>query len=645
MELIGYPERRDALHKTLLDEENLARTLDLQTLGDLIKRCRSSLTREAFRVVVIGEFSRGKSTFINAMMGHRILPSSKKPTTSIISKIVYSDTPHYTLRYHDGTSRAVTEEEFLMIKAQNDKPEGEKKGVLSGIKRFLKKPSRPPAPYLQSENIAEAEIAYPLDFCRNQVEVIDTPGTNDLNVMRVEITYNYLKNADAAILVLSATQPLSKSEVDFLKERVLANQIQDIFVVVNYKDQLTSPDEEARVLRHVQDNLYEITRRKLPIFLVSSLQALYWRRKEAGEALTARQELGLPENIEVTGFPAFEKALSHFLSEEKGRAKLHRYATQGIQVLKQIDETLTLQREMSSRSLDEVRAELQALRPRFQNTQEKAIAIVHETEDRLQTSKRDIENACSSLYQDIRQAAESVADDFDEDDTAEDIKDRILYRTNAPQRRFVEEMSRRQQGAIDRELNRATHELQKLWKDLELGSTLDHLSMGDLSMDIHIDLSVDSGSSGGGGFLAVIGGIVGGIVAGPIGALVGGFLGLFFGSSDEEDEEEKRRRRQEEARRKQRNKVRHEIASQYRSRYNEVRDRVMHTYDDNVREICDAMRQTVKGRIADMERQLQRNIDDREAQQAEKTKIRARIDQQTHTARSLRSSLDEMRQA
>ena len=302
MELTGYPERRDALHKTLLDEENLARTLELQTPGDLIKRCRSSLTRESFRVVVIGEFSRGKSTFINAMMGHRILPSSKKPTTSIISKIVYSDTPHYTLRYHDGTSRTVTEEEFLLIRAQNEKPEGEKKGVLSGIKHFLKKPSRPPAPYLQSENIAEAEIAYPLDFCRNQVEVIDTPGTNDLNVMRVEITYNYLKNADAAILVLSATQPLSKSEVDFLRERVLANQIQDIFVVVNYKDQLTSPDEEARVLRHVQDNLYEITHRKLPIFLVSSLQALYWRRKAAGETLTARQELGLPENIEVTGF-------------------------------------------------------------------------------------------------------------------------------------------------------------------------------------------------------------------------------------------------------------------------------------------------------------------------------------------------------
>ena len=57
------------------------------------------------------------------------------------------------------------------------------------------------------------------------------------------------------------------------------------------------------------------------------------------------------------------------------------------------------------------------------------------------------------------------------------------------------------------------------------------------------------------------------------------------------------------------------------------------------------MRQTVKGRISDMERQLQRNIDDREAQQAEKTKIRARIDQQTHTARALRSSLEEMRQA
>lgn len=643
MQLTGYPERRNALVQTLLDEENLARSLELSTPAGLLERSRDSLKRDSFRVVVIGEFSRGKSTFINAMMGHRILPSSKRPTTSIISKIVYSDTPRYTLRYHKGTSRTVTEDEFLSIRAQNEASEGGKKSVLSGLKSFLKKPSRPPAPYLQSENIAEAEIAYPLDFCRNQVEVIDTPGTNDLDTMRVEITYNYLKNADAAILVLSATQPLSESEVNFLKERVLANQIQDIFVVINYKDQLTSPDEESRVLRHVQDNLQEITGRKLPIFLVSSLQALYWRRKAAGEPLTPRQELLLPQNIDATGFPAFEAALSRFLSEEKGRAKLHRYAAQGIQSMKQIDDTLKLQRDISSKSLDEVRAELQALRPKFQRTKDQALAVVRATESRLQTARMDIENTCSHLYQDIRYSAEGVADDYEQGATAEDIKNAIARATTPAQRAFVEGLGKRQEDVLNSEISRATRDLHKLWQDLELGPSFEHLSLGDISVDVDIDLSVPGSSGGSGsssGTLAVIGGIVGAVVAGPVGAFVGGILGAIFGSSSSSSSPAPTSSQPS-----QRDRVRRQIGKQYQAQYGKLKERVAQAYDENVRRICDAMSSTVQGRLTDMERQLQRNIDAREAQKEQEAKVRAQLDRQMHTARTLRSSLEEMRQA
>lgn len=60
-----------------------------------------------------------------------------------------------------------------------------------------------------------ADIAYPLDICRDNVEIVDTPGINDVNQNRIEITYRYLNQADAVIMLLSSTQALSRSEVDF----------------------------------------------------------------------------------------------------------------------------------------------------------------------------------------------------------------------------------------------------------------------------------------------------------------------------------------------------------------------------------------------------------------------------------------------
>ena len=176
-------------------------------------------------MVVIGEFSRGKSTFVNAMLGRQILPSSKQPTTNIISKIIYGEKPLYTLYYREEgrEPKQITDDEFIAIKAQAEAEPSN----LERVKSFLKKTE-------DFSKIKFAEIAYPLSFCRNGVEVVDTPGTNDLNVGRMEITYEYLQNAEAAILILGADQALSKSEKLFLQERVLGNQIRDIFIVVNY---------------------------------------------------------------------------------------------------------------------------------------------------------------------------------------------------------------------------------------------------------------------------------------------------------------------------------------------------------------------------------------------------------------------------
>ena len=92
------------------------------------------LENESFTLVVIGEFSRGKSTFVNAMLGKAILPSSKSATTNVISKIVYGDRPNFTLYYKDGALRQVSEDEFSAIKAQAE----ENPSKFQQLKNFVK---------------------------------------------------------------------------------------------------------------------------------------------------------------------------------------------------------------------------------------------------------------------------------------------------------------------------------------------------------------------------------------------------------------------------------------------------------------------------------------------------------------------------
>lgn len=306
-----YVEAKETLgtySKYLLD---LAKKNDLRTVIQDLESIEKRLIDDRFQLVVVGMFSRGKSTFVDALLGKRLLPTSKKPTTAVISKITYGDKPAFFLHYKDEClSQEISEDEFFNLTASNTEGDEEAESEI--------------------ERISCAEVQYPLSFCQHGVELVDTPGTNDLNQARVEITYQYLNKADAVIMLLAADQALSTGEVEFLKERIIKNQISDIFFIVNRKDTLAGPEEENRVLAFIKDNLLRIVgasfSEKLHIHLVSSYQALLFRRQFNGESLTSKQLMKIPNDFEDTGFPALEKDLAKFLEEDKGRIKLRRFS-------------------------------------------------------------------------------------------------------------------------------------------------------------------------------------------------------------------------------------------------------------------------------------------------------------------------------
>ncbi|WP_394238305.1 dynamin family protein [Niallia oryzisoli] len=290
----------------------------LQAMGNdtylkKVEELRNQVENEHFQISVVGEFSRGKSTFINALLGKKFLPSSVKPTTTVLNIINYSKEPFIKLHNRKNGEEYISEEEFKRLVAPREPIVGDNES---------EKQYKEQVDYIGS--IKYAEIGYPLSFCQEGVRIIDTPGTNDLDPAREMLTNSIIPQSDAAIILLSATMILSESEMSFLKDRILANDVQKIFIVVNHKDLLASSEDVEKVYNYAYKNLKDILQEP-KIYMVSSKEALNARRKATGEEL--KNMRGRPISVkpfEESGFIELESALGDFLQFERGAVKLQR---------------------------------------------------------------------------------------------------------------------------------------------------------------------------------------------------------------------------------------------------------------------------------------------------------------------------------
>ena len=237
----GLLQRIDGLQaQTYLEKMELAQLDELRQL----------VQDERFSVVVIGEFSRGKSTFINALLGAALIPMDVLPETAVIHALHYGEEPALTVVRRDGsTEKGEASSEYLQQFVVGNQ---------------------------DVDAVSYIKIAYPADFLAGNVLLVDTPGVSDMDEQRAEITYGFLPQADVVIVLLDATAPLKKTEKDFINQRVLPQGIRRVIFVANKADHI-DPEE-------VPDNYAEILQKRLDkafgeslegeLFLVSAKLAL-----------------------------------------------------------------------------------------------------------------------------------------------------------------------------------------------------------------------------------------------------------------------------------------------------------------------------------------------------------------------------------
>lgn len=620
MDFTIYNQKKTTLQSHISTTLSLLQDLNLNNAYKRLQQDAARLADERFNLVVVGEFSRGKSTFINALLGKNILPAMSEETSNIISKIVYGDQPRYMLEYKDGHREEISKEEFDLIKVSTEnKPE--KFTLIKNLIGKLKHEEN----HVDFGNIDHAEISYPLAFCKNQVDVVDTPGTNDLNTGRIEITYRYLRQAEAAILVLKATQALTRTEKEFLLEQVVGNNIKDIFIVITHKDE-TTPGSDDRVIRHVLDNLADVQDFSQRTFLVSSKQAMLWRRKQAGEVLKPKAQLMCPATLEETGILELEAALGKFLSEDKGNAKIAKYSERCSLALKEAEHAIAVQKEGLSHSLDDLKDKLFHERPKYTKTKRMAEQITHSLEVQLISRQMEIEQLADSTANKIKQAAINAIDGYEcniADLPGAEIKYIVEKAVTPVQKQFIKDVNALQSKLVQDEVAAAAEKLQKIWEDMEFDAAALPITNSFAAIAEISNAPGRSQAETEKSILTSAGAyLVAGFFLGPaVGALAA--LGSWFLSGGGNPFENKKA------------KIKEQVRSQFSDSLRGFSSNVAKQYRKSVKQICADMQNEVDERVGEMNDQLQaliaqkenrqQNVDDVLADLAAKQQIIAQL--------------------
>ncbi len=244
--------RKQAIRDVLARLADLAETAGLTSAACDVRDTRiPKLDDERISLAVLGEFNRGKSTLVNALLGEAVLPIGITPTTAVLTHVRYGDSAAAAVVFEDATRQSIDPARL---------------GDWLTVERAAAStaPGGVPASHV--------ELDWPAPFLKDGVTIIDTPGVNDLSLLRADITYGTIPRADAALFLLDATQILTASERRFLEERVLRSVRDRLIFVVTKIDRLDAAElDEA--LRFCRTQLLPIIP-EAPIFPVSAKRAL-----------------------------------------------------------------------------------------------------------------------------------------------------------------------------------------------------------------------------------------------------------------------------------------------------------------------------------------------------------------------------------
>lgn len=390
-----YTQRKkevtDFLAQSIQEVSALGRNDEAQSLQVLL----DNVKKDVFSIVVVGEFSAGKSTFLNAMMHKKVLPSYSGETTATVNFLRHAScAPNgeagiVYYRRPEGRMEVLPDLELDTVKMVVSK-EGDK------------------GEDTVADRIDHVDLFFDSDFLKDGVMLVDSPGLNGLAEHHREITEEQIRRSNACIFLFNASQPGSKSNFEFLRE--LKNRNSNTFFVLNKIDCIN--EGEGNTIEDVTEYVKQTYCKQFPeekempcIWPVSAQKALAARDKNIHkikgpfgpqpiETEEQRKELEHDSRLET-----FEDRLWDYLTNgERARDQLCGPVNRALKALGEeklalSDRIKVLQQQVSSEELEQQRVALQ-----------KEIAALQEN---MSENSADLDQAIRTAMRDLLEGAEA----------------------------------------------------------------------------------------------------------------------------------------------------------------------------------------------------------------------------------------------
>lgn len=321
---------------------------------------RDRLSTGQLHLAVLGQFKRGKSTLINALLGAKILPYGVLPVTLVPVFVHFGSRPALQISYDGNLHRT------------EDYP-------LDLLEQFANEANNPQ----NQKNVSRIDVYYPADLLRSGVVLIDTPGVGSTLQHNTETTLEFLPHCDAAIVVLSADPPITLMEVEFLRE--LRPHVTQLFFVLNKIDYLDA-DSAAEAKQFLSETLQaSLGVEQPPVFSVSAWRGLMARLQNDEEGWAK------------SGMAALERALQTFAANNKRAALAKAVQNKAINLVSRADQLLALEQQAARLPLETLEQKIAA----FQGYAQVARQQRHEISDRLAGDmarlRKELEQASADL--------------------------------------------------------------------------------------------------------------------------------------------------------------------------------------------------------------------------------------------------------
>ncbi|NJK41329.1 MAG: dynamin [Acaryochloridaceae cyanobacterium SU_2_1] len=323
-----------------------------QEITDL-RATSQRLEQGVFRLLVLGDMKRGKSTFLNALIGENLLPSDVNPCTAVLTVLQYGSDKRVTVHYRGG--KTPEQLDFSDFKLRYTINSAEAKQLEQQGQRAF-------------PEVSHAVITYPLPLLERGVEIVDSPGLNDTEA-RNQLSLGFIQNCHVILFVLTATQLCTLAERRYLDHYIKGRGL-SVFFLINAWDQiqesLLDPEDPVELAAATQ-KLHRVLRANLQDYCQVDGFDLYDQRVFPVSALQAlRQRLRDPEaSLDQTGFPPFLAALNTFLTQERGVAELRQARNLARQVLHHTREATARRIPLLDQDLAELKQRIADVEPEF----------------------------------------------------------------------------------------------------------------------------------------------------------------------------------------------------------------------------------------------------------------------------------------